>query len=258
VKVARFCKKNRHFLFCALKLSVCFPLLSIKELFKMKRTLLAVATLAALSLSNYSQASIVEADWLSTGDNLAVLDTNSNLEWIDLSQTQNDNYSGVVSKLNGIFTSWRLPSVQEVAGLFSSAFTTYGANAGFKQFGPSTSSHDDATDFSRIFNSDGGDQWTLGLFQDGGEYKVTGVMANGEDYRVLDSTMNAQSGAENQIGIVYSTFLVRNASTSSEPETGPGPAPSPSPQAPVDVSAPIGLAALMLSGFAFLRRRKSL
>jgi hypothetical protein len=51
---------------------------------KLKTTFIAVALLLS---ATSTQAALVETDWTNTGDALATLDTDTGIEWLDLTQT---------------------------------------------------------------------------------------------------------------------------------------------------------------------------
>ena len=78
----------------------------------------ACTCLAVLSFN--ADAAIVSVDWLTAGDNLITQDTESGLEWLDLSETMNRSYNDISSKL-GVgeeFYGWRYASISELSGFF--------------------------------------------------------------------------------------------------------------------------------------------
>lgn len=79
-----------------------------------------------------ASAAIVNADWLTTGDNLITRDTTNNLEWLDLTQTANLSYSYVSSQLGvgGVFEGWHYAATAEVS-LFFDAFGGNGVYMGY-------------------------------------------------------------------------------------------------------------------------------
>ena len=87
----------------------------------MKRLL----TAALLTLSFASHAELVSTDWKTEGDALATLDTETGIEWIDLSETDGMSINTVLSMTSagGKFEGWRLPTEDEVLTLFDAAFT---------------------------------------------------------------------------------------------------------------------------------------
>jgi hypothetical protein len=89
---------------------------------KLKK-IFAAATLL-LSITS-SQAALVESDWLNTGDTLATLDTETGIEWLDLTQTYSMSINQVDALLGTTLAGWRLPTHEEVRGLMGAAFVGY-------------------------------------------------------------------------------------------------------------------------------------
>lgn len=85
----------------------------------MKTLLLA----ALLGLSCTANAAFIETDWKTQGDQLAVLDTETGLEWLDLSQTANKTFNQVLAGLNGAYSGWRLPTLTELQRLMGNYFS---------------------------------------------------------------------------------------------------------------------------------------
>ena len=85
----------------------------------MKRILTAAALVA---LSFASHAELVSTDWKTAGDELATLDTETGIEWMDLSETDGLSINTVLSMTSagGKFEGWRLPTEDEVLTLFES------------------------------------------------------------------------------------------------------------------------------------------
>lgn len=81
--------------------------------------LIAIAA-TTLVLSTGVNAAIISADWQNPGDNLVTRDTDSGLEWLDLTATANRNYNDISAKFGAgdEFESWRYASTTEVAGLW--------------------------------------------------------------------------------------------------------------------------------------------
>ena len=78
------------------------------------------STLLALSFSFVANASIVNIDWKTEGDNKAFLDTTTGLEWLDLTQSKGYSINGAKAELgsNGEFKGFRVATFEEVYGLF--------------------------------------------------------------------------------------------------------------------------------------------
>lgn len=74
-----------------------------------------------ISLSSFSaQAKLMQADYLNSGDQLAVYDSATNLTWLDLSLTINLSYNQAATS----FAGYRLATKTEVETLFGSLFGT--------------------------------------------------------------------------------------------------------------------------------------
>jgi len=85
----------------------------------MKRTVKIIIWLITV-LPLYVNAAIISADWLAEGDNLITRDSNSGLEWLDLTVTSNlsRNYVNSQRVIGGDYYGWRYATSDEVAGFF--------------------------------------------------------------------------------------------------------------------------------------------
>jgi hypothetical protein len=86
---------------------------------KLKATL--IATVLLLSAAS-AQASLVETDWNNLGDGLATLDTDTGIEWLDLTQTLGMSINQAEGLLGSTFDGWRLPTGAEVTQMMVNAF----------------------------------------------------------------------------------------------------------------------------------------
>lgn len=59
------------------------------------------------------------SDAFSSGDNLAILDLESGLTWLDFGVNNGESINSVVQELNGKYSGWRLPSEGEVRHLWA-------------------------------------------------------------------------------------------------------------------------------------------
>lgn len=84
--------------------------------------------LTLCSFSSY--AALIEKDWLNYGDNLLVIDTNTNLEWLDLSMTDGQTFEEVNSQLNigNTFEGFRFATEVEIFNLYENAGFNYSLN----------------------------------------------------------------------------------------------------------------------------------
>lgn len=83
------------------------------------KIILVIATLQ-LSAANAALQSI---HWKNEGDNLVTLDTDTGIEWLDLTITRGKSLKEISSLLSGEYTGWRLPTVAEMRTLM---FATHG------------------------------------------------------------------------------------------------------------------------------------
>lgn len=78
------------------------------------------STTASLVLSMNASAAIMNADWQIAGDNLITVDTDSGLEWLDITVTTSRSYNDVSSKLGSgeEFDGWRYATALEISGFW--------------------------------------------------------------------------------------------------------------------------------------------
>ncbi|MAH54750.1 MAG: hypothetical protein CL531_00600 [Aestuariibacter sp.] len=226
----------------------------------MKRTIIAISAALSIGLAIPAQAELLEADWQNEGDGNAVLDTSTNLEWLDLGLTDNMSYNTTVSLLDGALADWRLPTFNEVQTLFYSFFPSYTDSDlnGYEDTSGGTLLSN-ATLFYSLFNTSGADAWTYGLVDDGGVMKMSGIYYSGSAARIFNTT--APAGAADASNAQYSTYLVRNSVNAPDPEEPVTPEEPQEPETPVtepaDVPAPLSIAGLALGIAAWRYRRQA-
>ena len=68
-----------------------------------------------------AHAALIETDWAVTNDAALTLDSNTGLEWLDITVTAGLSYNDVVAELGvgGAYEGFSFASSQQVAGLFS-------------------------------------------------------------------------------------------------------------------------------------------
>lgn len=85
-----------------------------------------VVLAAALMLSTLSaQAAFVKADWRSTGDKLVLVDTTTEIEWLNLAVTDDKSIDQVKAELATVYSGWRLPTNAEVSALMYGIYSVY-------------------------------------------------------------------------------------------------------------------------------------
>lgn len=87
-----------------------------------KKSMLSALILVTGLMSAQANAALVATDWKSSGDGLATLDTDTGIEWLDVSLTDGMSIEAVSNQLNSTYKGWRLPSYNEVQQLFVNAF----------------------------------------------------------------------------------------------------------------------------------------
>lgn len=146
---------------------------------KLKSTLLAASLFLAPTLSH---AELIETDVYNKGDALATLDTNTGIEWLDLTETQLVKKSGTTEEAIATVMAenpgWRLPTQEEVTALIMGYFPMAVSGESvllednyfpdyeeiYKQF---------RDFFGRSSTYDG--HYRMGLYSDGENYQSAGV-----------------------------------------------------------------------------------
>lgn len=82
------------------------------------------ASLALLIVSSTmtAHAAFVETDWKVLGDKKATLDTNTGIEWLDLTETNSMSINYVSSRLTTDFLGWRFPTYDEMLNLVETLY----------------------------------------------------------------------------------------------------------------------------------------
>jgi hypothetical protein len=226
---------------------------------KLKNTLIAATLLLSITST---QAALVESDWENTGDGLATLDTDTGIEWLDLTQTDGMslNQAEGLTGAGGIFDGWRLPTRAEVTQMMVNAFSSEASQIPIlHSWGVSnTTINDEAHDFRMLFGNTAANtttDYSAGLLKNdaGQTYSViySGVSdTKDNDYIVLTSNSNVTNDY-NYTNINLGVYLVSNGGTTLSSQLDPGiNVPS------SDVYGPsfLGLMGLGLLGFAARRR----
>ncbi len=88
-----------------------------------QKTIWVLACLMVLGLGSVAIADVINADWKTAGDGLAILDTVNNREWLDLTETVNLTTDYVAGQLgpSGEFEGWRFATNTEAYDLLVSA-----------------------------------------------------------------------------------------------------------------------------------------
>lgn len=80
--------------------------------------------LCAMGLSFGSQAELINTHWKENGDNKAVFDTKTGLEWLTLNQTDSKSISYVMNQLGdgGLYEGWSLATYHQVEQMLEYAY----------------------------------------------------------------------------------------------------------------------------------------
>jgi hypothetical protein len=203
---------------------------------------MTLSLVAGFAISPVANAGLVEADWLSEGDNLALLDTNTGLEWLDFTETQNQSYNNVISQLNTTFDTWRLPTFSEVSDFFNNAFGSYTSPTIQQDFAPGSTGYNEAATFASLLNSNplSGDIWSFGIYGANSTYQVIGTQLDSNLARVYKDAGIPLSTLD-QSNAQWSTILVRNSTSESTSN---------------DVPITFGMGVLLTASFFGMRRKK--
>lgn len=87
----------------------------------MFKKFLVIATLAAGLISTQANAAFISTDWKTTGDALATLDTETGLEWLDLTYTVGKSLNDIEQTMQLDLAGWRLATQNEVIALWAKA-----------------------------------------------------------------------------------------------------------------------------------------
>lgn len=80
------------------------------------------ALVTVMSAATAQALPIIEADAFTVGDNQAMQDTTSGLVWMDHGVNSSKSFNQVVNELDTTYKGWRLPTEQEVVGLYTTLF----------------------------------------------------------------------------------------------------------------------------------------
>lgn len=247
------------------------------------RTFLKFTVSLLTIFAMHAQAALVSTDWKVDGDKKAVLDTDSGIEWLRLEHTQGKSIESILPDLlvGGEFAGWRLPTQAEVVALIT------------RQFGDDVLSIPQSTSNSSLTNKGfdidavrnfattmGGGYWgTGGYLYSGGYFKrddgqqgrggfivYNGITAGNNNGWYFNPTTTKTSTITGST--LYAVYLVSDGGTTLSSINNPTlninnpnspinlnpQAPEPQPE-PSDVSSTWALAALMLIGLPFRRRK---
>lgn len=221
-----------------------------------KRAIVSAFILAAGLISTQANAAFVSTDWKAVGDKNATLDTNTGLEWLDLTHTFGESYASVESQLATTYAGWRLPTYAEIVQLTANIFSPYGKSPYVASFESSAA----VAQFKSMFGSSVYSTYQVGFYKDSkGVLRVTGMSDYDKDMYGL---YHGYTYSVNGIGTGHGVWLVSDGGTTLSSKLNPtlniNNPKAPVNQAPTDVPvhAGFGLLGLLLMAFGG-RRRKS-
>ena len=144
-----------------------------------------------LLVSGQSNAALFEADYLSAGDGLITMDTNSTLEWLDLSLTSGMPFANALSAYSA--DGWRYAEQNEIFAMFDSNFTNINDN-GSTVADPGTTTYDEAVHMVNMFGltPSAPSEVSFGWYEDADDFlRLSGVwLANGGAVAVIYRDFN--------------------------------------------------------------------
>jgi hypothetical protein len=166
-----------------------------------------------LSTLGSAQAELVDRDYLTSGDALLTYDTVNQLEWLELSLTNNMT----LAQADALYTDFNLPTSVQVDDLFNQVFVGFITTGGGSNYSLSSgyeyaSRTAEITQWHSLFAPSGGYNIAYGYYTDENQVmRLMGARSNEVSSLIV--------GPDN--GIVYltevtnsyiGTYLVRNAS----------------------------------------------
>lgn len=222
----------------------------------------------ALSLSLPASAAFVYTDWKASGDNKAVLDTNTGIEWLRLEEVNKKSMAQIQSELSTIYAGWRLPTNAEVEAMMTSIyngsqlqFVSYATRSGAYRSGANnfvnlfsngykTTAHHTGV----YYDEDGILRYTGAYMNEGGVYTITYGLEHTSTFTESSTLNHYRTGV----------FLVSDGGTTLSSLNDPflnvnNPnAPVNQPEAPTDVNAPLSASAgLLFLALGFRRFKRN-
>lgn len=217
-----------------------------------------MSTLLVFGMSSAAQAEMISTDYLNLNDGLATLDTQSGLEWLDVSYTDALSINSVEARFSSDLSGWRLPTHAEITTLFANFFPEV-SNTNL-----SSISTEQGAKFRNLFGYTHKTTYSLGWYERDGILRRGGVYSNtlyGAEYTAnYDAYRNIGSSA-------YGTFLVSGGGTTFSSINNSGinvigftgdinAAPEPEPEVSVPAPATLMMFGLGLIGLSASSRKK--
>lgn len=216
----------------------------------MNLTKTIVGLVIALSINTSANAEFVFTDYITDGDKQAIIDTDTNLTWLNLGITRGMSYDTVLeSTINGELAGWRIATVEDVVTMFDNFFdlADWQSTVDMEYRGSMVGATKEVRDFAFTFGNYG--QVNLnnayGYFGYGDSVSGAGGYINDGSFTYL-MTVGRNRPVDTSTQISYfGTFLVSGTASVGGQQNA------------VDVPAPLSLSALFLFGLGISRRKKS-
>jgi hypothetical protein len=234
-----------------------------------KKTLITATLLLSITSA---QAAFVESDWKNAGDALATLDTETGIEWLDLTQTDGMSINDAEALRNSTFSGWRFPTRAEVTQMMVSTFPSRASlmQGSGRLTVDSPTTDNEADRFRQLFGITGPvssySTYSYGMFKNDSDQADSVILSGmydrtGDNHVLLISNEGATANSTASNDYDYKTdsrgiFLVSDGGTTLSSQNDPS-INANNANAPInDVSAPalLGLMSLGLFGFAARRR----
>lgn len=235
-----------------------------------------------LLMAHAAHAEFVSTHWQAAGDAKATLDTNTGIEWLDLTFTDGKSRNQVVDLLSTTLAGWRFPTASEVHTMMASMFPVLAAyedtSYAVRTNTHSASTYDTGLKFRNLFglthnNYQSAVDWnrsSYGVFEeDDGSLAVSGHNRRvySTSYNYLYHNFNVANQDPAVTNIYYGHFLVSdggltlssiqdptlNINNPNAPINQSGEPPVEPPPTPIQVPAPFGL--VMFAGLMALYSR---
>lgn len=214
-----------------------------------------VLTLSALSMQ--VNASLIPTDWKNAGDALATLDTETGLEWLDLSLTAKNSLETLANRLTSDLAGWRMATQTEVNQLHLS-YSTDLYSTTTKYFNTTNSQ---LNPWRSLFGVTGSENASQGVYlRDNGNWGAIGAYRSGlPRWSTMGYSMTLAE-MKYSINVWSGYFLVSDGGTTLSSQLNPtlnaNNPNAPVNQSPSDVSihASFGLLGLLLMTLGFRRR----
>lgn len=232
----------------------------------MLKKFLVIATLAAGLISTQVSAAFVSTDWKNSGDEKAVLDTVTGIEWLRVQETRNQSFGTTLSLLDTKYAGWRIPTYDEMVVMMARFYAPFNIDIYTPYAEVRSGGYLYAAQaFTRWFgNGSISGHHNVGMYiGPDGQLARAGSYSNGYGSYAIFYGMTANVDLDPDtvynIDKNWGTFLVSDGGTTLSSINDPTLNIN-NPNAPInmaDVSAPAGLAAAGLLMLFFGARRKA-